>query len=233
MPDVAVDDEVAVGKVAKVRKASVEQRRNEILETTCLVVIDRGFAATRIADVAQRLDVSSGLIHYHFESKDQLLAEAFEYAAASDLARLDAELAMPGTSLEKLDRMFRLYTPLDGEAEPGWLLWIDGWGEAIRNAALKKISQDLDLRWQERLEDVIRDGIEAGAFRCADPHGTAWRLAALLDGLGVQVSVHEGLISNGELLAWVRIAACAELGLAADAFTKKPTRARRRRDQVA
>jgi AcrR family transcriptional regulator len=208
--------------VAQVRKASVEERRNEILETTCLVVIERGFAATRIADVAARLGVSSGLIHYHFESKDQLLAEAFEYAAATDLARLRSELEEPGTSVERLDRMFRLYTP--AEADSGWLLWIDGWGEAIRNPTLKRISQDLDLRWQEQLEDVIIDGVKAGELTCADPHATAWRLAALLDGLGVQVSVHEGLITHTELLAWVRSAACHELGLPEGTFTRRSTR---------
>jgi AcrR family transcriptional regulator len=208
--------------VAQVRKASVEERRNEILETTCLVVIERGFAATRIADVAARLGVSTGLIHYHFESKDQLLAEAFEYAAATDLARLRSELEEPGTSIERLDRMFRLYTP--AEADSGWLLWIDGWGEAIRNPTLKRISQDLDLRWQEQLEDVIIDGVKAGELRCADPHGAAWRLAALLDGLGVQVSVHEGLITHTELLAWVRSAACRELGLPDGAFTRRRRR---------
>lgn len=206
------------------RKASVEERRNEILEATCLVVIERGFAATRISDVADRLGVSSGLIHYHFESKDHLLAEAFEYAAATDLARLDAELAEPGTAIDKLDRMFRLYTP--AAADSGWLLWIDGWGEAIRNPTLKRISQELDLQWQQRLEDVLREGVSARLFTCPDPHGAAWRLAALLDGLGVQASVHEGLISSAELLNWVRTAACAELGLRAEAFTR-PTTSRR------
>ncbi len=169
-----------------VRKASVEERRNEILETTCLVVIERGFAATRVIDVAQRLGVSTGLIHYHFDSKDHLLAEAFEFAANTDLARLDAELAKPGTAVEQLDRIFRLYTPADDDT--GWLLWIDGWGEAIRSKALRRISQDLDLQWQERVEDVIRLGVEAGEMTCADPHaervaaGRAHRRARRADG---------------------------------------------------
>ena len=211
-------------------KPSVEERRNEILETTCLVIIERGFAATRVSDVADRLGVSTGLIHYHFESKDHLLAEAFEYAAATDLARLDAELAEPGTALDKLDRMFRLYTPAD--ADSGWLLWIDGWGEALRSPTLKRISQDLDLQWQQRLEDVLREGVASGLFSCPDPHGAAWRLGALLDGLGVQASVHEGLVSSAELLAWVRTAACIELSLSLDAFARRsssPRRARKRR----
>jgi AcrR family transcriptional regulator len=209
--------------VRVVRKASVEERRNEILETTCLVVIERGFAATRILDVAQRLGVSTGLIHYHFDSKDQLLAEAFEYAAVTDLARLDAELAKPGTAVERLDRIFRLYTP--AEHDTGWLLWIDGWGEAIRSPALRRISQDLDLRWQERVEEVIRLGVKEGELTCPDPHASAWRLVALIDGLGVQMAVHDDVVSEPELLAWVRSAACSELGLPPGTFD----RTRRRR----
>ena len=37
---------------AAVKKQTVEERRAEILEVTCEVVIERGFAATRISDVA-------------------------------------------------------------------------------------------------------------------------------------------------------------------------------------
>ena len=77
---------------ADVRRPTVEERRNEILEVTCQVVIERGFGATRIADVAAKLGVSTGLIHYHFDSKDQLLADAFQWAAEADLARLHAEV---------------------------------------------------------------------------------------------------------------------------------------------
>jgi AcrR family transcriptional regulator len=77
---------IAAIAFAAVKKPTVAERRNEILETTCAVVIERGFAGTRIADVAKRLDVSSSLIHYHFDSKEQLLAEAFDYYANKDVA---------------------------------------------------------------------------------------------------------------------------------------------------
>jgi AcrR family transcriptional regulator len=207
-----------------VKRTTVEERRTEILEMTCEVVIERGFAATRVSDVANKLGVSTGLIHYHFDSKDQLLAEAFQYAAAIDLARVAAEIESASSPLAKLDKVFKLYSP--AEAESGWMLWIDGWGEALRSPALKKISQDLDLHWKQALESVIREGVADHSFRCSDPHGAAWRLAALLDGLGVQVTVHEGVISREQLLEWVRQSACVELGLAPNAF-KEPRRSRK------
>ena len=47
-----------------VKKETVEKRRIEILEATCDVVIERGFAGTRVADVAKKLGVSNSLIHY-------------------------------------------------------------------------------------------------------------------------------------------------------------------------
>lgn len=199
------------------KRTTVEERRAEILETTCQVVVERGFAATRVADVANKLGISTGLIHYHFDSKDQLIAEAFQWAAEADLTRLEAEVAKEIEPLAKLDLIFQLYTP--EEAEPGWMMWIDGWGEALRSPALKAISQDLDLRWKTVLQEIVEAGVAQGRFHCVDPSATAWRLAALLDGLGVQMTVHEDLISHETLLHLVRTAACAELGLAPDSFT--------------
>jgi len=210
---------------ADVRRPTVEERRNEILEVTCQVVIERGFGATRIADVAAKLGVSTGLIHYHFESKDQLLAEAFQWAAEADLARLHAEVERGATAVERLERVIHLYGHV--EAEPGWMLWIDGWGEALRSPTLQKISQELDLQWQQVMADVVRVGVAAGEFRCPDPEATAWRLTALLDGLGLQVTVHEGLLTRDQLLHYVRRAAATELDVPESSFERAAKRVAR------
>ena len=207
------------------KRATVEQRRIEILETTCQVVVERGFAATRVSDVASRLGVSTGLIHYHFDSKEMLLAEALRYAAEQDITRLEQELEQAHTALTQLDTMFSFDMPEVGE--PSWMLWIDGWGEALRSPTLQKISQELDLQWQRVIADVVREGVAAGEFRCADPEATAWRLTALLDGLGLQVTVHEGLLSRDQLLRYVRRAAATELDVPESAFERAAKRVAR------
>jgi len=74
-------------------RVSVEQRRVEILEATRAVVLEKGFGGTRIKDVADALGVSTGLVHYHFESKDELLAETMRYAADADIRRLEKTVA--------------------------------------------------------------------------------------------------------------------------------------------
>lgn len=204
-------------------KKDVSVRRTEILEATCRVVVERGFGRTRIADVADQLDVSTGLIHYHFDSKDQLLADAFSYAAQEDLARLRADIDAAEGLVGKLDAAFAMFEPDDGP--PSWALWIDAWGEAIRVKELASISQSLDVEWKDALEQVIRAGVAAGECTCADPRAAAWRLAALMDGLAVQATVHDGVLTRDELREWVRQAAIVELQLPADAF--RPKRKRR------
>ena len=203
-------------------KKDVSVRRTEILEATCRVVVERGFGRTRIADVADQLDVSTGLIHYHFDSKDQLLAEAFAFAAQEDLARLRADIAAADTIVGQLDAAFAMFEPDDGH--PSWTLWIDAWGEALRVKELAAISQALDVEWKDALEQVIRDGVRAGECACADPRAAAWRLAALMDGLAVQATVHDGVLTRDELKRWVREAAIAELQLPPDAFSRRRKR---------
>lgn len=198
---------------AAVKKPTVAERRNEILETTCQVVIERGFAGTRIADVAKRLEVSSSLIHYHFDSKEQLLAEAFAHYANKDMAEMEGEIENAPTALGKLERVIQNYVP-EGSDDVEWMLWIDGWGEALRNPMMKKISQQLDEQSTALLARIIRNGVESGEFACPDPNASAIRLTALVDGLAVQFAAHDGMMHRDQFLDHVRFAAGAEIGVA-------------------
>jgi AcrR family transcriptional regulator len=169
-----------------------------------------------VQDVADRIGVSSGLIHYHFDNKDALLSAAFEHAAQRDLERLQRTVAAEPDAVAKLVRIVTMDTP--EQAEAGWMLWIDAWSEALRNPILRQLSQDLDIAWKELLEAVIVEGVEAGTFTCADPHGTAWRLTALLDGLAVQVMAHDKAVSRAEMRRWILHAASLDLGVDAAIF---------------
>ena len=195
------------------RALTVEQRRAEILEATRRVVLERGFGHTRIADVAAELGVSTGLIHYHFASKDELLAETLRDTAAADIRRLEESVAgHGGGSVERIDRVLQEYLPSE-ERDQSWVLWIDAWGDALRSPRLREISEELDTAWARVLETVIREGVDAGELTCTDPEAAAWRLACLMDGLGVQLTLHTGTMTHAAMLDHVRVAAARELGI--------------------
>ena len=83
---------------------------------------------------------------------------------------------------------------------------------------MRAISQELDEQSTSVIERVIVEGVKSGEFDCPDPTATAWVLVGLLDGLGVQLTVHDDVISREQLIKHVRRVAIAELGLPTDAF---------------
>jgi AcrR family transcriptional regulator len=198
--------------LAGVTRRAADARLDGLLSTACDVIADRGLANTRTADVAAAAGVSQALVFYHFDSKERLLAQAFGWAAEQDLNRLDAIIASGAAPVEKLRRILRWYAPTG--SSKSWTMWIDCWAESLRVPELEKVSRRLDLRWKDALTEVITAGVKDGDFTCDDPMGAAWRLIALIDGLAVQVTVHERLISRRQLFDWVRLAAARELGLA-------------------
>jgi AcrR family transcriptional regulator len=187
----------------------VEVRREEILSTTVELLDGLGLAATRVADVAEALDVSPALVFYHFGTKDELVAEAFAHAVERDLHRLD-KAASGEDPVDRLRRVLRLYGPT-GRAT-GWRIWIDAWAVALRDPHIKKVLKRLDQQWQDILRGVVDDGVASGFFTCPDPAATVARLSALVDGLSVAVVVHRS-VTRDQLRGWVAAQLAVELGV--------------------
>ncbi|MFJ7338131.1 TetR/AcrR family transcriptional regulator [Streptomyces sp. NPDC101110] len=192
-------------------RLSVAERRGDLLRAAIEQIEARGVAAVRIADVASALGVSNALVLYHFSTKEQLVAAAFRHAAESDLAHLRRLLGRRSPALRRLRSAVRWYAPT-GQAK-GWRLWIEGWAAALRDPALREVTQDLDRQWKAALAEVIAEGVAAGEFRCPDPAGTALRLTALLDGLAVQLTSYAGAVPRARAQQWVEEALARELGL--------------------
>ncbi|HYN95904.1 MAG TPA: TetR/AcrR family transcriptional regulator [Pilimelia sp.] len=189
-------------------------RLDALLRAASDVIAERGLANTRTADVAAAAGVSQALLFYHFQTKERLVAEAFAYTAAREVARVEATLRAGAAPLETLRRLLRLYRPA-GRARP-WALWIDAWSESLRVPELERASRRLDARWREALTEVITAGTHDGSLKCDDPSGAAWRIAALIDGLAVQATVHPRSVSRRDMAGWVRAAAAREVGLEGD-----------------
>ncbi|MFI6370577.1 TetR/AcrR family transcriptional regulator [Streptomyces sp. NPDC050546] len=192
-------------------RLSVAERRGDLLRAAVEQIEARGVTAVRIADIASVLGVSNALVLYHFSTKEQLVAAAFRHAAEGDLAQLSKLLGRRTSALRRLRSAVRWYAPT-GQAK-GWRLWIEGWAAALREPALREVAQDLDRQWKAAIAEVIAEGVAAGEFHCPDPHGTALRLTALLDGLAVQLTSYEGAVPRARAQEWVEDALSRELGL--------------------
>lgn len=57
------------------RQEQKEQRRQEILYTALDLFVKKGYAATKITDIAKEASMSVGLLFHYFESKEKLYEE--------------------------------------------------------------------------------------------------------------------------------------------------------------
>lgn len=60
------------------RKEQKERRRKEILYVALELFVTKGYAATKIADIAKQANMSTGLMFHYFESKEKLYEELIQ-----------------------------------------------------------------------------------------------------------------------------------------------------------
>ncbi len=143
-------------------RQKVEVRREEILLAAINEVERVGLAAVRVSDVAAALGVSTGLVFYHFNTKDELVAEAFTYAVERDLATMDRAAVRRGPVLDRIRAVLRSYGPT-GSAS-GWRLWIDGWALAQHEPVIAGHFRTLDDRSRGILRALVDEGLADGTL---------------------------------------------------------------------
>jgi AcrR family transcriptional regulator len=177
-----------------------EQRRREILDAACSAIAERGFAATRIADIAERANTSSGTVHYYFANKEDVLHQALRFASEKSLERQLTEIAKISSSRDSLIKLIELNLPDDGEVVQEWVLWMEFWIEALHRPDMRPVNEELYGHWRAVVTDIIVSGQESGEFReGAVAADLANRFVALMDGLAIQVLLHSAQMTIAEM----------------------------------
>jgi AcrR family transcriptional regulator len=190
MTDRAADSADALG--------TADQRREQMLHAALEVISARGYADTRIADVAERAGVSPALVIYYFKTKDQLLTEAIRYYEDNFYAVGQNRLARLNTAAERLEEFVAMSCLNEADPEPSssWQLWLDFWAQAARNPEVASVRQKSDERWRDVITSLVREGQEAGEFREVDADRFALYLSSLLDGLTIQIALNDPVVDS-------------------------------------
>lgn len=160
------------------------------------VISERGFADTRIADIAERIGISPALVIYYFKTKDQLLTEAIRHYEAAWYSEGKRRMDALPTSAKRLEEFvaMNLLPDSDPELDGNTQLWLDFWVQAARNADVAELRRTSDERWREVIVSLVRAGQAAGEFVSLDPHPFSIFISALLDGLTVQIALNDPVV---------------------------------------
>ncbi len=171
------------------RRQAAADARDKILAAAAECIVRDGLAQVRMAAIARAAGVSSGLLHYHFDTKEQLFGEVLTYSHAvsaelNQRAMVDAGASPPQRLSMFLDRCL----PSDHQRADEWLLWQELALLCIRDPHLAKVGADLYEDRYGTVAGIVRDGVASGDFDTSlDPRSVAETSVALTDGLGARV----------------------------------------------
>jgi AcrR family transcriptional regulator len=188
---------------------SASDRVDEILRAACRVVVSDGAHALRIGSVAVEAGVSRTLVHYYFQTRQELLRAAFAFAEDRRAEALDAELTELSTGAEKAERV--LLRTIEPALEPTPALWNEVWSSLRDDLELGPLVRERYRSWVERVIHLLEIGREDGSVPSSVVAESAgWRLAATADGL--ESILYLGLLDQAEARTLLASCVATELG---------------------
>lgn len=184
---------VGGGSRQRVRTETIapEDRRTQILQAAADVICERGFGETRVAQIADRAGVSGATVIYHFDTLDRLLVEALRHCEQLFYDAAERLVAEGTTPKDRLTRLVRWVFAAEHNPQL-WALWLETWSQASRHPQVAEARAQQDARWRSMIAGIVADppfDDASGAWRFAVSFG------ALLDGLAIQVALHDTDVS--------------------------------------
>jgi len=154
-------------------------RPEEITAAALELFVERGYAGTRLEDVAARAGVSKGTLYLYFANKEELFKAVVREVLVARLAEFRGQLEhYQGGTMDLVRQMMRAWwehvgsTPISGI--PKLII-----SEARNFPEIARFYIDEVIRpGQETLAALIERGIARGEFRQVDPQLTVHLLTA-------------------------------------------------------
>jgi TetR/AcrR family transcriptional repressor of bet genes len=183
------------------RKASKDVRRQQLIEATLEVIARRGYAGTTLAEVAKAAGLSAGIVNFHFETKEKLLAETLKHL--SDEYRAQWQKAVSGSAgrspAQRLEAVLRSDFSAHVCAPQKLAAWGAFWGETAGRPVYSQYCSANDAEYQRTIEDLCLEIIRDGAYPFDAGH-VARGFNALTEGLWLDMMTQTEPLSCDEAL---------------------------------
>ncbi len=169
-------------EAAPKRSRRKEARPGELLEAALDLFVEKGFAATRVDDVAARAGVSKGTLFLYFPSKEELFKAVVRENIAGRFAEWNTELeTFVGTTSEVLIYCYQVWWERIGATKASGITKLM-FSEAQNFPEIAQFyQQEVILPGRALIRRILQRGMERGEFREMDlDYGTYIVLAPMM-----------------------------------------------------
>ncbi len=164
----------------------IELRRNQLTRAAYKVISRKGYYNFTVRDIAKEAGLSTGLVHYYFKNKDDLLVTVLRVMNENLRSYLAKALEQIDDPKEKIiifmDEAFRL---VEREKEYFYVL-IDFWTQINHNERMRKANIKLYQSYRAECAKILQEGIDKNVFNKVDVQYTATMIVAFVQGLIIQ-----------------------------------------------
>lgn len=196
-------------------RKSTEKRRREILDAFLATMAERGYAKATINRVADRADLTPGLLHYHFKNKQAILLGLLERLVDAQVNGLREVVDRCESASAKLGALIDTFLAVGDEADPAAVAaWVCIAAEAVRQpevgAAFAEAIEEFETIFEEVIaEAVATDDVELGEMSA---RACAAALLATIQGYFTLAATDRDAIPANTAAAATRRMACGLLG---------------------
>jgi AcrR family transcriptional regulator len=167
-----------------------EDSRRQILDAAIAVLSRRGLASTSVQDIADAAGVSKGVVHYHFDSKDELLEHVLDRCCESVENRVRVVFEREGTPVERIRRALAEMWVVRREGVAEIRVLTELHVHARQNPAVRKALGAALRKARQQIVDIGLTQLLALGLRPKVPIDVVPRLLlGMLDGLALQHEV--------------------------------------------
>ncbi|WP_066417882.1 TetR/AcrR family transcriptional regulator [Halorubrum aethiopicum] len=171
---------------------------DEIMNGVYRALCRHGYAGLTMQDIADECSKSKSLLHYHYDTKEDLLV-AFLSRVISDFEHRMSR----GADAPPVERLVAfvgwfVFEPAETERESFHIGLLEMRSQGPFNDRIREQLLRSDRLLRETAAEILADGIDEGAFREVDVDETAALLVATLDGARTrQITLGTGLGGEG------------------------------------
>jgi AcrR family transcriptional regulator len=156
--------------------------REAIMEATYRALCEHGYAALTMQDIADEFDRSKSSLHYHYDTKEELLVAFIDHILTDFEERVEASKpAPPDERLSAFVDWF-VFGPDETDRERFHVALLELRAQGPFSDAYREQLRRSDELLVDTVAEMLREGIEAGVFAETDPDSTATLIVAALDG---------------------------------------------------
>ncbi len=162
-----------------------EEQRKKILDAAKKVFAHKGFASTKMTDIATAADVSYGLAYHYFTNKEEIFARLVESALQGTVNLIHYALERPGAPWDRLHWMASEML-MGMQRDPEFSIIVL---QALTNDTVPRDIQEMARKQSDVIHDALKqlvvEGQAAGQVASGDPERLITIFFACLQGLSI------------------------------------------------